>query len=839
MRRSEPARRSGRARRSGLLKHLTAALLAAVLALQPVSTAFAAAPSASKNSEQAEYLNDLYGRYEDYRDGDYSYEKLTDSSNYIYCAWTDEINYITHAVEFGTGVSEDDGWWERTKKNAGVAVHNASAAVKAPFVWAGHYLTDTKLNEDAYVEYLTQLVAMHEKGFLETARQQADFTMSVNTGEEITEIGFKAIKTASAAKFFKGAKLKELLGADLFNELTGGLKKFMDADSILRAGAAEISDYAEAYTLALYANVHKERLSFLQAIYDNTDEKEQKALHNAAADLIDASNLRFASLLQLDSEKRMKDILKIVTNMDGLDLGKYMDSVSLYVSTCASDLIQKLLGVGKLGAFASSAVFKIGTNLGLIAAGFEIGGHIGRIFWGNDYESFRCMLAMDEIGNALSRAIPKYEAEYRSAKDDDSRYDALVRLVSAGEALCYVRLRGEYCVTEYARGQDDGPTDERLDEVYQNIAGELNKCYTALATVFPQKPEQVAVYFNLKHKAYDFNGWTFDSIVSVPEVYIEGNDDAAETITEWLSSELERLDDSESMKADIQEFGAGGPPSLYSSSSWDVTGADSAYATKQALSVVFHSSTYYAGAAHPMSAYFSYNFDTSTGKLLKLTDVLNADDTGKAKKELTALLAEQFDPALLQWMMTEDAGTVIDGHFMNPDNEDLRERRWYFSKEGFNVVFNQYEVGPYAAGSPTLTVPYSKLGGIIRDEYMPQELAGSASEGSVSVKKRAEVADDPAYNTREDLDIFGNMTASFYGAVAPGNVFEVSIHEDAILSCLRFYTNEMGDNDVVWLNVVDDIKSSWYDSDLLFLVTYWEKKADSEQMTKVEWKYKR
>lgn len=41
-------------------------------------------------------------------------------------------------------------------------------------------------------------------------------------------------------------------------------------------------------------------------------------------------------------------------------------------------------------------------------------------------------------------------------------------------------------------------------------------------------------------------------------------------------------------------------------------------------------------------------------------------------------------------------------------------RRWLFKADGLTIVFNQYEVGPYAAGPYEVDIPYVRLGKVIR-----------------------------------------------------------------------------------------------------------------------------
>lgn len=44
------------------------------------------------------------------------------------------------------------------------------------------------------------------------------------------------------------------------------------------------------------------------------------------------------------------------------------------------------------------------------------------------------------------------------------------------------------------------------------------------------------------------------------------------------------------------------------------------------------------------------------------------------------------------------------------------------NNEGIALTYQPYEIAPYAFGMPTLTVPYAKLKGIIKPEYLPKSV---------------------------------------------------------------------------------------------------------------------
>ncbi|WP_110685862.1 RsiV family protein [Salinicola aestuarinus] len=65
--------------------------------------------------------------------------------------------------------------------------------------------------------------------------------------------------------------------------------------------------------------------------------------------------------------------------------------------------------------------------------------------------------------------------------------------------------------------------------------------------------------------------------------------------------------------------------------------------------------------------------------------------------------------------------------WMDGDDIMVNEANWPLSTsgnaaplaEGLSVKYQVYELGPYAIGQPTLTIPYSELGGVIKPRYLP------------------------------------------------------------------------------------------------------------------------
>ena len=124
---------------------------------------------------------------------------------------------------------------------------------------------------------------------------------------------------------------------------------------------------------------------------------------------------------------------------------------------------------------------------------------------------------------------------------------------------------------------------------------------------------------------------------------------------------------------------------------------------------MFEISSYvFTGGAHGMPYSEYLIFDPSTKKQVRLDDMLQ---TGK-KPRFKALAYEAYKT----WVKTVD--------------EDLNsyEKNWPFTLDdnvtltdkGIDIRYQHYAIGPYAYGMPVLSIPYSKLRGVIKPHFMPK-----------------------------------------------------------------------------------------------------------------------
>lgn len=126
------------------------------------------------------------------------------------------------------------------------------------------------------------------------------------------------------------------------------------------------------------------------------------------------------------------------------------------------------------------------------------------------------------------------------------------------------------------------------------------------------------------------------------------------------------------------------------------------------------------GGAHPSTYYTGKNYDAKTGEVLTLRELTpdydglyqyvceelakrNSENPGNFFDDYESTVHELFYGAALE---DETAGTTESG------DEGLYLEmqgmiQWYLDKDGLSVIFNDYDIAPYAAGPSVVTIPFS------------------------------------------------------------------------------------------------------------------------------------
>lgn len=126
------------------------------------------------------------------------------------------------------------------------------------------------------------------------------------------------------------------------------------------------------------------------------------------------------------------------------------------------------------------------------------------------------------------------------------------------------------------------------------------------------------------------------------------------------------------------------------------------------------------GGAHPSTYYTGKNYDAKTGEILTLRELTpdydglyqyvcdelakrNSENPGNFFDDYESTVHELFYGAALE---DETAGNTESG------DEGLYLEmqgmiQWYLDKDGLSVIFNDYDIAPYAAGPSVVTIPFS------------------------------------------------------------------------------------------------------------------------------------
>ena len=136
------------------------------------------------------------------------------------------------------------------------------------------------------------------------------------------------------------------------------------------------------------------------------------------------------------------------------------------------------------------------------------------------------------------------------------------------------------------------------------------------------------------------------------------------------------------------------------------------------------------GGAHPSTFFAGKNYDTKTGSELTLQDVVaNYDDVYQYVLDELAKNEKQPENENCYFDGYED--TVKEMFYGNSDSESAvtdanseetglypmpaSSVQWYLGDDGLNILFNDYDIAPYAYGPSLVTIPYDS--GLIVSEY--------------------------------------------------------------------------------------------------------------------------
>lgn len=146
---------------------------------------------------------------------------------------------------------------------------------------------------------------------------------------------------------------------------------------------------------------------------------------------------------------------------------------------------------------------------------------------------------------------------------------------------------------------------------------------------------------------------------------------------------------------------AGEPPPALSGQQSSLTGTyEVARLDHRLASLRLELSSYYAGAAHPSGILHTLNYDLGTGERLELGDLFT--EGAPYLQRLSELARERLYAEL---------GDAALPDFVEPGTEPVAENfdGWSLTGQELVVTFDEYQVAPYAAGMPRVSIPFATL----------------------------------------------------------------------------------------------------------------------------------
>lgn len=275
--------------------------------------------------------------------------------------------------------------------------------------------------------------------------------------------------------------------------------------------------------------------------------------------------------------------------------------------------------------------------------------------------------------------------------------------------------------------------------------------------------------------------------------------------SEWVGSilsDIERdyMTDSTNLYAYARDYvDEYGTDLFYSHSNYQQLGV--ARHDEAVVSVIVVSSLY-SGGSHPNSVQVAYNLDIANQRILTLEDVIVDEASALA---LAKLVRESVDSKFAAIDggngLFEDYGETINNSMLYGNMTPY----WYLNDTGLVVFYNQYELGPYAAGIIKVELPYESLDGILQEEYFPAP--GTGAPGNLVLRGEWEGYHRIPITLDEEE---GVLLVGVEGTIYQVQLSEIQWLEDTpIAKDMRFSALSLGQNDVLEISggYTDDTRS--------------------------------
>lgn len=130
---------------------------------------------------------------------------------------------------------------------------------------------------------------------------------------------------------------------------------------------------------------------------------------------------------------------------------------------------------------------------------------------------------------------------------------------------------------------------------------------------------------------------------------------------------------------------------------------------KGPVTTVVMNASNYVGGAHGSSAQQYLNFELDSNSLLSLDQIIQSGQ----RKAFNDLAYAAFE----QWI--KETQPDMDSKTYQQLWKFTLSENFYLSSNGLILQYGEYDIGPYAVGLPRLVIPYEKLQGILKSQYLP------------------------------------------------------------------------------------------------------------------------
>lgn len=307
--------------------------------------------------------------------------------------------------------------------------------------WCTYSLLDKKINKDAYVYCLSNLLAMMQTSIAEMSYNQVQNSQSENSDENRTKLALQMLFLNKEA-------------ADLFEDVTGMMQNVISINDEVEKGTEQM--------IAVYSSIaiYEKQYTILKSIKNNTSNKKLKSACDEVMEMC-------AGQCVYISEKCVADSIGFVGK---ISKGAWESFYEVYakeinqgfvswlrgrMSSETSEKVLRMLKVGQ-GFLQKVAYFK---------TGLDIGSGIMNLFVGDRVECFREQTILAEIADTLTASLIKTKDKAQSGSDE-RRYLRIQDFVALAEALIYTHTRGEFCSVQ-SRKQEE--LDRWAEDYYESL----------------------------------------------------------------------------------------------------------------------------------------------------------------------------------------------------------------------------------------------------------------------------------------------------------------------------------------------------------------------------------